>query len=565
MAQSITFFRLRYLTLAMMSGVLLTACNSDNKSTTSTTSSSTTSGVASVATGNLLSNSTNSKNLTAEELKTAAQQIDPVALALAGDPVCGVRVEYMHYDTVDVKGNPTDATGAVLIPTGSDPKCTGERPVVLHAHGTATMQNYNFAEVGNANNEAGLRSTTMATTFVGQGYVVIAPNYAGYDKSTLEYHPYLNANQQSKEMADALKAGRNVLKNVKSDTNVSDNGKLFLTGYSQGGHAIMAAARYFEQLKEPVTAMMPMSGPYAMAAFGDVVFSGNVMVGATFFSPLMARNYQIQYGDIYTTPSDIFAPANADEIETLLPSKTLTDAQIIAQGKLPYTALFQKAPTGNLGLDSMSPANSKFDFGFNNSHYLLTNKFRLAYLQDMQANPDWFIPYAQGNTAVVPMPAGAPENGLRKALKENDLRGYLPNIPVVLCGGNQDPMVFFDVNTSLINGLWIGLKRLNTNMKFGVIDVDATNASSRTDRQTYQSNGLPTVIDNTLRADAQLKQQAFATNLQALQTSTFTTAILEGKTTEEAKQLATQTVMAKYHGLVAPHCMASARTFFNQF
>ena len=36
-----------------------------------------------------------------------------------------------------------------------------------------------------------------------------------------------------------------------------------------------------------------------MEAFGDVVFGGKVMLGATFFAPLMARNYQEQYGNIY--------------------------------------------------------------------------------------------------------------------------------------------------------------------------------------------------------------------------------------------------------------------------
>ena len=31
----------------------------------------------------------------------------------------------------------------------------------------------------------------MAAVFAAQGYIVVAPNYAGYDGSTLDYHPYL--------------------------------------------------------------------------------------------------------------------------------------------------------------------------------------------------------------------------------------------------------------------------------------------------------------------------------------------------------------------------------------
>ncbi|MEJ7235588.1 prolyl oligopeptidase family serine peptidase, partial [Staphylococcus epidermidis] len=93
----------------------------------------------------------------------------------------------------------------------------------------------------------------LAALFAGQGYVVISPNYAGYDKSSLAYHPYLNAQQQSHEMADALKAGREVVRRTGSATNVADNGKLFVTGYSQGGYVAMATTRYLETLKEPVT------------------------------------------------------------------------------------------------------------------------------------------------------------------------------------------------------------------------------------------------------------------------------------------------------------------------
>ena len=33
----------------------------------------------------------------------------------------------------------------------------------------------------------------IAAMYAAQGFIVVAPNYAGYDISTLGYHPYLNA------------------------------------------------------------------------------------------------------------------------------------------------------------------------------------------------------------------------------------------------------------------------------------------------------------------------------------------------------------------------------------
>ena len=528
----------------------LAACGSDNDSTTTPPAKT---GVASLPTGNLIKDPLTTKNLTASALTQLFNTTDPDFSQVAATPKCGVRVEYMQYDTVDVKGNKTDATGAVFIPTGTDANCSGNRPIVLNAHGTATTKAYNFAEVGNANNEAGPAATLLAALFAGQGYVVISPNYAGYDKSSLAYHPYLNAQQQSHEMADALKAGREVLRRTGSATNVADNGKLFVTGYSQGGYVTMATTRYLETLKEPVTAALPISGPYAMEAFGDVVFGGKVMLGATFFAPLMARNYQEQYGNIYAKPSDMFAPANADEIPSLLPSANMTDMQLILSGKLPASAMFQKAPTGNSTLDAISPSDPAFSFGFDATQYLVKNDYRLEYLADAQKNVDWAVPYLQGYTNYNPVPATLPEHPLRKALKANDLRGYLPTMPVIMCGGNQDPMVFFDVNSSLMKKLWDTDTNKTSATKLGIIDIDVTNRATR-QKPVYQTLGFDTVNNNSIQSQSEKMQAGFASKVQNIAAN----AAANGGNPSQA-------VAMQYHGLVTPYCMGVAQTLFSQF
>ena len=528
----------------------LAACGSDNDSATTPPAKT---GVASLPTGNLIKDPLTTKNLTASALTQLFNTTDPDFSQVAATPKCGVRVEYMQYDTVDVKGNKTDATGAVFIPTGTDASCSGNRPIVLNAHGTATTKTYNFAEVGNANNEAGPAATLLAALFAGQGYVVISPNYAGYDKSSLAYHPYLNAQQQSHEMADALKAGREVVRRTGSATNVADNGKLFITGYSQGGYVTMATTRYLETLKEPVTAALPISGPYAMEAFGDVVFGGKVMLGATFFAPLMARNYQEQYGNIYAKPSDMFAPANADEIPSLLPSASMTDMQLILSGKLPASAMFQKAPTGNSTLDALSPSDPAFSFGFDATQYLVKTDYRLEYLADAQKNVDWAVPYLQGYTNYSPVPATLPEHPLRKALKANDLRGYLPTMPVIMCGGNQDPMVFFDVNTSLMKTLWDTDTNKTSATKLGIIDIDVTNRATR-QKPVYQTLGFDTVNNNSIQSQSEKMQAGFASKVQNI----AAIAAANGGNPSQA-------VAMQYHGLVTPYCMGVAQTLFSQF
>ena len=543
-------FNLTKIFISVWLASTLAACGSDNDSATTPPTKT---GVASLPTGNLIKDPLTTKNLTASALTQLFNTTDPDFSQVAATPKCGVRVEYMQYDTVDVKGNKTDATGAVFIPTGTDASCSGNRPIVLNAHGTATTKAYNFAEVGNANNEAGPAATLLAALFAGQGYVVISPNYAGYDKSSLAYHPYLNAQQQSHEMADALKAGREVVRRTGSATNVADNGKLFITGYSQGGYVTMATTRYLETLKEPVTAALPISGPYAMEAFGDVVFGGKVMLGATFFAPLMARNYQEQYGNIYAKPSDMFAPANADEIPSLLPSASMTDMQLILSGKLPASAMFQKAPTGNSTLDAISPSDPAISFGFDTTQYLVKNDYRLGYLADAQKNVDWALPYLQGYTNYSPVPATLPEHPLRKALKANDLRGYLPTMPVIMCGGNQDPMVFFDVNSSLMKTLWDTDTNKTSTTKLGIIDIDITNRATR-QKPIYQTLGFDTVNNNSIQSQSEKMQAGFASEVQNI----AAIATANGGNPSQA-------VAMQYHDLVTPYCMGVAQTLFSQF
>ena len=175
-----------------------------------------------------------------------------------------------------------------------------------------------------------------------KGYIVVAPNYAGYDKSSLSYHPYLIADQQSKDMIDALTAARTALP-LASATLTKDDGQLFITGYSQGGYVAMATDRAMQAAGMKVTAAAPMSGPYALAAFVDAVFYGEVNGGAPISSTLLLTGYQKAYGNIYANPGDVFEDSYAADIDGLLPT-TSTRSELYADGKLPESALFSLTP-----------------------------------------------------------------------------------------------------------------------------------------------------------------------------------------------------------------------------
>jgi predicted esterase len=362
-------------------------------------------------------------------------------------PKCGIDIHHVQYNTVDPTGAATTASAAMMIPTGSDPVCQGPRPIVLYAHGTAAQRSLNLADITNADNLEGLLAATVFTT---QGYILIAPNYTGYDMSALSYNPYLNADQESKDMVDALTAARSALPTSNAPS-VTDSGKLFVTGYSQGGHVAMATHRLLQETGASITASAPMSGPYAVAAFSDAVFLGQVTRTTPLFLAFTATGYQKAYGDVYANATDIFEARYASGIESLLPS-AVPRTQLFAEGKLPRDQLFSSTPP-DPSFASITPATSPaelapvFAAGFGTEN-LVTNAFRLAYLQDAQANPDGGFPNVLDGK-----PAANPANGLRRAFKRNDLRTWLPTAPVFLCGGNEDPTVLF-MNTQLIQSYW---------------------------------------------------------------------------------------------------------------
>jgi len=129
---------------------------------------------------------------------TAASGLQP----LSGLARCNVDVRHVVYVTRDPTGAPAHASTAVMVPAGTDAACTGERPVVVYTHGTTTTKSKNMAS--SSDSEAQL----VLAMYAAQGYIVVAPNYLGYDRSSLTWHPYLNAEASAIDVVDGLRAAK---------------------------------------------------------------------------------------------------------------------------------------------------------------------------------------------------------------------------------------------------------------------------------------------------------------------------------------------------------------------
>jgi hypothetical protein len=327
-------------------------------------------------------------------------------------------------------------------------------------------------------------------------------------------------------MMDALTAARSALPTADAP-GTTDGGKLFLSGYSQGGLVSMATHRALQSAGISVTASTFMSGPYALTALADAIVEGQVNASAVENFVLLASSFQHAYGNIYTNSSEVFNPAYAAGIDTLLPGSMSVSA-LQSAGKLP-TALFSVTPpnpTYAAETPATAPANlaSIFAAGFG-TPFLVNNSYRLSYLQDATAAPDGGFP-----TLTTGVPPASPANTFRQALKTNDLRDWTPIAPVLLCGGNSDPTVFF-FSTTLMQHYWTVTAPA---AGLSVLDVDSAVASN----DPYAGYKI-----------------GFAAAVALVRAAAIAGGAMDG---------GNAAVLAKYHaGLVPPFCLSAAKGFFD--
>ena len=247
----------------------------------------------------------------------------PLGLSLA----TGLTLQYdidmykMVYNTVDALGQPTIASGAFLAP--SNTPCT-DFPMLVYHHGTS------LRKIDVPSNDVG--ETLIGRVFGAGGYFVLMPDYIGMGESP-GLHPYCHGESEATATRDMIRAAREF---IADSLNMIDNGELFLTGYSQGGHAAMAAHKYIEEnnlLGEfNVLGSAPCSGPYEMSgAMADTILSPYPYSNPGYLVYLLSA-YQMVYGNLYNSyaqvlnsPYDTIVPPFFDGNNTTLDMGTLNN------------------------------------------------------------------------------------------------------------------------------------------------------------------------------------------------------------------------------------------------
>ena len=213
----------------------------------------------------------------------------------------GVDIYEIVYRVQWIDGTWRNASGIYYVPKRKKDKPV---PYMLYGHGTRI---HKHREVSDGDSEQ-----FICLAHATDGYATGFIDYYGIGKGE-GMHLYQHAWSEAHAFIYFLEA----IDELNKELNVQHNGQLFLTGYSQGGHASFAAHKYIEERADPrfkVTASSPMSGAYDMTgAQEDYMFEE---YPRPFYLPYLLLGYQKAYNitdlenpyDAFRAPFDTLFP-----------------------------------------------------------------------------------------------------------------------------------------------------------------------------------------------------------------------------------------------------------------
>ncbi len=229
----------------------------------------------------------------------------------------------IRYYTTDKSGNNVIVSGALLVPQG-----TNNLPLVSIQHGTQTKRDL-VASVSPANSTEGMVGLIMASI----GYMVVVPDYLGFGVSNV-MHPYIHAKSLIPCIIDLMRAS----KTYSSENQITLDGRVFLTGYSEGGYASLVTQKEIEEnytSEFNLTAVAPLSGPYDLQGMTETIFQSG-----SYSTPAYIAFFLTAYNDIYrwSRLDDFFNAPYASMMPGLFDG-TKTWGEIVNQLPATFSAL----------------------------------------------------------------------------------------------------------------------------------------------------------------------------------------------------------------------------------
>jgi pimeloyl-ACP methyl ester carboxylesterase len=198
----------------------------------------------------------------------------------------GVKLYRVTYPSVipELNNRPTVASGLIAIPSSG----AGALPVISYQHGSV----FGKSEVPSSL-ENSTETRLMVAVFGGQGYMVIGADYFGRGLST-EPNSYIVKASTQQACIDMFFAAQ-----VACEELDATMGKLFLSGWSQGGYSAFTFLNKLENTGVPVAALAVASGPVDLYATVNRWANAWEPIDAVYIPPLqsnMILAFEAYYG-----------------------------------------------------------------------------------------------------------------------------------------------------------------------------------------------------------------------------------------------------------------------------
>ncbi len=221
----------------------------------------------------------------------------------------------IEYQTTTANGDPIPVSGLAILPQRYF--LHQSVPMLAFQHPTQVERRYSPSLFNLTNMWSDAQfNVPFGAIFAMSGFAVAMADYPGMGQNT-NAHPYCTVSLAN-SVVDMARAVREYLLSH-SNTYATWDGRMFLTGYSEGGYATMVAARdmqeqYSNEFK--VAGVAGLDGPYSLS-----VTMRNVMLtaDATFNSPYFLPYTINGYDAVYAAHDPVFSFTNA--VKTSVPTE----------------------------------------------------------------------------------------------------------------------------------------------------------------------------------------------------------------------------------------------------
>ena len=311
---------------------------------------------------------------------------DPNSTLYKALPNKKIKIVSIIYNTLDPKGDPILASGAIFFPSAD---------VDYEQVGTILGVHYTYG----ADRE--VPSQKMAVTeglFSLFGYAVVAPDYIGYGASKDKVHPYYDVISTGQASADMLLAAKEYFASISRKM----SHKITVMGYSQGGQASLCFLRFVET--EPMYKdAFVIDQVFAGGGAYDLIKSYDTFVDKDYSSqpvtiPLLILG--LNYGDSLNLDlSQMFAEPLLSHYQEWILSKNYTTDEVSAKmGQTKLTKIM--APQA---FDTANPNTKKFRNSLRNNSLIVYGKVTTwipkAKITLLHATKDTIVPYENTDSA----------------------------------------------------------------------------------------------------------------------------------------------------------------------